>query len=273
MSLFVSSLNSGSNGNCYYIGSRDEAVFIDAGISSRETERRLKRQELSIGRVKAIFITHEHADHVGGLRKLAKKYKLPVYMTHETRMETRIDWREIQVRHFVPHEEVMVGRLKIIPFPIQHDAIDPHGFLVSHDATTVGVFTDLGSTQPFLQSYFGRCHGAFLEANYDEDMLKSGTYPQQLKDRISSDLGHLSNLQALQFFMSSRPSFMSHLFLSHLSQHNNSPDIARQLFQDVAGTTEIVIASRHSETGVFYIDGHQTPRPSVQMKESQLSLF
>lgn len=272
MSLFVSSLNSGSNGNCYYIGNDVEAVLIDAGISSRETERRLKRQALSIRKIKAIFVTHEHADHVGGLRKLAKRHNLPVYMTHDTRKETRIELRDIQVRHFTPHEEITIGNIKVTPFPIQHDAGDPHGFVVSHADTTVGVFTDLGTVHQTHHRYFQRCHAVFLEANYDEVMLENGSYTQQLKDRIRSDHGHLSNLQALEFFMTSRSPFLSHLFLSHLSENNNSPDIVRQLFSDVAGETEIIIASRHNESGVFHIGQkatHRTPAPAA----SQLSLF
>jgi phosphoribosyl 1,2-cyclic phosphodiesterase len=273
MSLFVSSLNSGSNGNSYYVGNEEEAVLIDAGISSREIERRLKRQELSIRKVKAIFITHEHADHIGGLRKLAKRHLLPVYMTTDTRKETRIEWRDIQVRHFTPHEEIVVGKLRITPFPIQHDASDPHGFLVSHGEVSVGVFTDLGTTQSIHLNYFRRCHAAFLESNYDEEMLENGTYPQHLKERIRSDHGHLSNLQALQFFMSARPPFMSHLFLSHLSQNNNSPDIVRELFSNVAGKTEIVIASRYKESGVFHVGSVEVQHSSVPVTASQLSLF
>lgn len=272
MSLFVSSLNSGSNGNCYYIGNEEEAVLIDAGISSRETERRLKRQALSIRKVKAIFITHEHADHIGGLRKLAKKHLLPVYMTQETRKETRIEWREIQVRHFIPHEEIAVGRLRITPFPIQHDAKDPHGFLVSQDEVSVGVFTDLGTIHTVHQRYFKRCNAAFLEANYDEEMLEKGSYPPLLKDRIRSDLGHLSNMQALQFFMTSRAPFLSHLFLSHLSENNNTPEIVEKLFAAVAGATEIVIASRYKESGVFQIGSSTLQHAHVQ-SASQLSLF
>jgi phosphoribosyl 1,2-cyclic phosphodiesterase len=192
-------------------------------------------------------------------------------MTTETRRETRVELRDIQVRNFVPHEVIRVGDLSITPFPILHDARDPHGFVVSHQEVTTGVFTDLGTTTPAVQTYFERCHAAFLEANYDEEMLRTGGYPPHLQERIRGDRGHLSNLQALEFFMTARPPFMSHLFLSHLSQNNNSPELVQKLFSGVAGHTQIQIASRHGESGVFHIgDGPQRHEP---VPAKQLSLF
>lgn len=275
MSLIVSSLNSGSNANCYYIGNQDEAVLIDAGLSCRETERRLKRQGLSIRNVKAIFITHEHGDHIAGLRKLCKKFQLPVYMTDRTKQGSWVELRDIQVRNFSPHERILIGELRITPFPIIHDANDPHGFIIENNLVTIGVFTDMGKTNEHTIRYFERCHAAFFESNYDEIMLETGTYPPQLKERIRGGKGHLSNLQAFQFFMTHRPPFMSHLFLSHLSHNNNSPDIVERLFSSAAGSTEIVITSRYNETGAFHIRAESSfpNRPHPQPSNEQLSLF
>jgi phosphoribosyl 1,2-cyclic phosphodiesterase len=273
MSLMVSSLNSGSNANCYYIGNREEAVLIDVGLSMREVERRMKRQELSLKKVRAIFITHEHSDHIGGLRKLARRHQLPVYMTQETRRETRIVQTDLQLRHFVPHEEIRIGNLVVVPFPILHDAADPHGFFVSHEGVSVGVFTDLGTPTPAVEKYFQRCHAAFLESNYDEEMLRTGGYPPHLQDSIRGDRGHLSNLQALELFLRHRPPFLTHLFLAHLSQNNNSPELVEKLFTEVAGNTRIIIASRHQETGVYSIGEDTGAERNPMAAAAQLSLF
>ncbi len=273
MSLFVSSLNSGSNGNCYYLGTEHDAILIDAGISARETERRLKRQNLSMRRVRAIFITHEHSDHIGGLYKLARRYQLPVYMTSETRRESGISNARILIRNFIPHEPMGVGELTVTAFPVMHDARDPHGFLVTHGDTSVGVFTDLGMITPAALKYFMQCHAAFLESNYDEEMLKNGGYPPELQERIRGDHGHLSNLQALECFLTHRPPFMLQLFLSHLSENNNTPELVLQLFSGVAGHTEIIIASRYKESGVYVVGGSRPGKLSTLQEADQLSLF
>ncbi len=277
VSLLIASLNSGSNGNCYYIGNKNEGVLIDAGISCRETERRLKHLGLSIKMVKAIFITHEHADHINGLPKLVKKHHLPAYMTRETRSNLKSGWREMGSFTFQAYEPVTIGSLTITGFPKSHDAVDPHSFIVSQDNINVGVFTDTGRFCDHLIKNFNRCHAAFLEANYDEAMLETGGYPQHLKDRIRKGFGHLSNKEALQLFLSHRAPFMSHLILSHLSANNNKPEIVEELFNSVAGETEIIIAARRKETALYHISGsskNQKSNMAVHAKHKmQLSLF
>lgn len=262
MQLFITSLNSGSNGNCYYIGNEQEAVLVDAGISCRETERRMKRLGLSMDKVKAIFISHEHSDHIRGLEMLARKYRLPVYMTPDTRYSSRLIFDNIGLQTFQAYEPVSVGGLTITGFPKFHDAADPHSFIVSYQDIRVGVFTDIGAPCPHVIRHFEQCHAAFLEANYDEEMLDKGHYPFHLKRRIKGGKGHLSNAQALALFTTYKPAFMSHVLLSHLSRDNNNPVLVKDLFTAFAGGTEVVVASRYEETPVFRISSSSSSRPT-----------
>lgn len=251
----MTSLNSGSNGNCYYVGNADEAILVDAGISCKETEIRMLRLGLSMHKVKAIFISHEHSDHIKGLAVLSKKYNLPVYITAGTRRNSKLNLHEPLVCSFSSHETVTIGDLRITCFPKVHDAAEPHSFMVSCGETNVGIFTDLGVVCEQLTHHFRQCHAAFLEANYDEELLHNGKYPYFLKRRISGGTGHLSNRQALELFISARSSNLSHLLLSHLSKDNNDPELVEYMFNQHAGQTAIVIASRHMETPVFTIGG------------------
>lgn len=251
--LHIASLNSGSNGNCYYVGNEDEAVLIDAGISCRETEKRMIRAGLSMEKVKAIFITHEHSDHIKGLCTISAKYNLPVYITDVTLSGCRFLLRKDLIRNFHSNQLISVGNLVIKGFPKFHDAAEPHSFVISCKGTNVGVFTDIGTVCEQLIYHFKQCHAAFLETNYDEELLSKSAYPYFLKRRISGGNGHLSNRQALEVFIAHRPSTMSHLLLAHLSKDNNCPDLVHKLFSDHANNTQIIVASRHQETGVYAI--------------------
>ncbi len=253
MSLHITSLNSGSNGNCYYLANEEDAILVDVGLNCRETEKRLARLGLSMNKVRAIFISHEHSDHISGLPVIARKYQLPVYITPGTLAGGRLALPEDLVRSFRAHEYIQIGELLITAFPKFHDASEPHSFIVSCRDVTVGVFTDIGSPCENLIRYFKQCHAAFLEANYDDDMLDKGRYPYFLKNRIRGGHGHLSNRQAFELFKTHKQPHMSHLLLSHLSKDNNSPDLVRELFKNGAGGTEIVVASRDRETDIYYI--------------------
>ncbi|MDO6433907.1 MBL fold metallo-hydrolase [Flavitalea sp. BT771] len=257
MSLYITSLNSGSNGNCYYIGNDQEAILVDAGLSCRETEKRMRRLGLSLGSVKAIFVSHEHDDHIKGIPIIARKYQLPVYITSDTLENWGCELEKHLVCSFSAYTPVTIGSLTITPFPKFHDAADPHSFIIREGPTVVGVFTDIGAPCEHLVRHFRQCHAAFLEANYDEDMLEKGSYPFHLKKRIRGGQGHLSNRQALELFLAHRPPFMSHLFLSHLSQNNNDPDLAQDLFNGRTEGVKIVLASRFEETSVYAIQGKE----------------
>jgi len=274
MSLYIASLNSGSNGNCYYVGNDDEAVLIDAGISCRETEKRMNRLGLAIEKVKAIFISHEHSDHINGLEVLSKKYQIPVYITPKTLLNTRVTLLEKLNNSFTPYIPINIGKLSVIAFSKCHDADDPHSFVVSGNGVNIGVLTDIGSVCKDVKDNFLQCHAAFLEANYDDQMLEEGNYPYHLKKRISGNHGHLSNAQALSLFVKHKPTFMSHILLAHLSKDNNCPDKVLQLFATHSGKTNVSIASRYNESEVFHIVSPQKIRlKNILIRSNQMSLF
>jgi phosphoribosyl 1,2-cyclic phosphodiesterase len=278
MSLYILSLNSGSNGNCYYVGNEHEAVLIDAGLSCRETEIRMMRSGLSMNKIKAVFISHEHSDHTRGTGVITRKYKIPVYFSPTTHENSRLHLDKSLIRYFNPYTPVIFGGLSVNAFPKLHDASEPHSFTVTGNGITIGIFTDIGSVCEHVSSNFRQCHAAFLEANYDENMLENGKYPAYLKKRIQSDHGHLSNDQSLALFTKHKSVFMSHLLLSHLSQDNNDPRLVHDLFKRHAGDTHIAIASRHQESPVYYINGEKAGNRikftvDPVLKSTQMSLF
>ena len=276
MSLFIASLNSGSNGNCYYVGNDTEAVLVDAGISCRETEKRMAKLGLEMERVKAIFISHEHTDHISGLPVLAKKYGLPVYISENTLRNSRMILPEQLVRHFNT-ASVNIGALRVTAFEKLHDAADPYSFIIEGNEIKIGVLTDIGEACKQVVHYFKQCHAVFLESNYDEQMLEKGGYPLHLQKRISGGKGHLSNTEALELFVAHRAPYLSHLLLSHLSQQNNRPELVMDLFSPFADKVKIAVASRHQQSPVYHI---QHPAESISSNKKlvpyrtvQYSLF
>jgi phosphoribosyl 1,2-cyclic phosphodiesterase len=272
MSLFVASLNSGSNGNCYYVGTDQEGLLVDAGLSGKETEIRMKRMGLSLKKIKGIFITHEHSDHIYGVSTLSKRYSIPVYITEQTQREGRLKLKEHLVKSFAPYNEISIGTMIVTPIPKTHDAIDPHSFVVTNQSVKVGVFTDIGFACDHIVSQFKQCHAVFLESNYDVDLLEKGRYSISLKNRIRGGKGHLSNHQALELFINHRSPYLSHLFLSHLSEENNRQKLVKNLFNEVAGNVKIIIASRNKETPLYHVR-HVEQKEFLNENYQQLNLF
>ena len=254
MGLFIASINSGSNGNCYYVGNSEEAILVDAGISLKETEKRMSRLGLDLTKVKAIFISHEHSDHITGLPGLSKKYQLPVYITAATLKGCNLPVEEHLVFTFQKDHPVNIGSLSVNAFSKTHDAADPHSFVVSQAGLRIGVMTDIGNCCAEVVKHFSSCQAVFLESNYCEDMLANGRYPYFLKKRISGGQGHLSNREALDLFTRHRSQSLTHLILSHLSSNNNNRELVHNLFTEKANGVNIVVASRFRESEVYHIE-------------------
>jgi len=272
MSICFSSLNSGSNGNCYFVGNGEDAVLIDAGLSCRETERRLRALDLSIHQVKAIFISHEHIDHVRGLESISKKYSIPVYINTSTKRNCRTTLPESCAVELITSSPITIGNLKITAFSKLHDAAAPVSFVVASEGYHVGILTDIGEACEQVKFHFNKCHAVFLEANYDEQMLEQGPYPFHLKQRIKSDKGHLSNEQAIQLFRHHRHNNLQYIILSHISAENNDPALVNDLFLAENSGVEVHIASRHQPTQLFTL-GHHNEKKTAPEKPVQLALF
>jgi len=252
--------------------------LIDAGISCRETEKRMQRLGLCMAKVKAVFISHEHSDHISGLAVLAKKHELPVYITTGTHFYSGVQLSTTLIQPLFSYQPVTIGELTITAFPKFHDAAEPHSFIIHNSKVRVGVFTDIGKPCEHVIRNFKDCHAVFLEANYDDVMLEQGSYPQHLKNRIRGGKGHLSNAQALLLFRMHRAPYLSHLLLSHLSKNNNHPQLVEDLFKQYAGNTTIAVAGRFKETPVYCIDNNSNyiVKPAIKVvkqKPEQLSLF
>lgn len=251
-------LASGSNGNCYYIGNHNDAVLIDAGISTRQLMLRFRQTGLDPSKVKAVFISHEHSDHARGMQVLSKKLGISVYMTTTTYYALPRPFRPDFIKFFKPGETIHIGTLAVHSFLKNHDAAEPCSFRIEHNGKSVGVLTDIGEPCSNVTGHVSQCNALFLESNYDEKMLMNGNYPWYLKTRVSSAKGHLSNMQALQLVQEHAGPGLECIFLSHLSQENNTPEIAIAAFEPVKDKFRIKLTHRHQPAEVY------TLGPSIQ---------
>lgn len=249
--LEICALASGSNGNCYYIGNDTEALLVDAGLSARQLQKRMAEKQLSPEKIKAVLITHEHSDHCRGARVLSKQLKVPVYLTKKTFLAMRKAVQPDVPRWFELNMEFQLGEFSVFPFAKNHDAADACSFRISYSGKHVGVMTDIGEPCERVKEHLASCHAVFLESNYDEDMLEAGPYPYYLKQRVASNLGHLSNNQAFQLLSDHGGEQLHTVFLSHLSGQNNTPEIAFSVFEPLSKTYRIELTSRHAATDVY----------------------
>lgn len=249
--LEICAIASGSNGNCYYIGNEMNAVLVDAGISTKQILLRLQERGLNPTKLKALFITHEHSDHMRGARVLGKRLQIPVYLTAKTYNNAYKNLRPDYPRFFTPEEIITIGDFTIHPVLKNHDAAEPCSFRIQYMDKNIGVFTDIGEACENVKSHLGICDGLFLESNYDEKMLWEGRYPYFLKKRVTSEVGHLSNDQAFELLDKHAGNNLQCVFLSHLSRDNNSPETAIKRMESITSRFEIKITSRYEAAEVY----------------------
>ncbi len=239
-------LASGSNGNCYYVGNEKDAVLVDAGISAKQILMRLNDAGLDASKIRAIFVSHEHTDHVSGVRVLSKKLGIPVWFSQGTFDALRETEQPENYRIFIPGKTIQVNSLTVHSFLKNHDAAEPCSFRIEHDDWHIGVFTDIGEACPRLTHHFRKCHAMFLETNYDEKMLWEGSYPYILKRRVASSVGHLSNDQAFELIRDHAGPELVLVFLSHLSGENNRPELAASTFESLTDRFNVKLTSRNT---------------------------
>lgn len=228
------SLGSGSRGNATIIESGQTTILVDCGFSLKETERRLAMLGHDAALLDAILVTHEHSDHIRGVGPLARKHKVPVWTTRGT--AGKADWGQIpELNHIDVHHVLTIQDLEIQPFPVPHDAREPCQFVVSDGSKRLGTLTDTGSLTEHIEEQLSGCDALVLECNHDEAMLASGSYPPSLKDRVGGRFGHLSNRQSAELLAKLDTSRLTHIVAAHLSEENNTADLARWALSDVLG--------------------------------------
>lgn len=250
----ICALASGSNGNCYYVGDENDAILIDCGISRRLLLERMGSRGLKIEKVKAIFITHEHKDHIQGAKLMVAKHLIPLYLTHETLLGLRVEHRPHQFHLIEEQEFFNIGAFKVHPVLKQHDAKNPRSFRVEKDGFNVGVFTDIGAACSNVITSVIACNFLFLESNYEEALLLGGRYPEYLKSRVASDYGHLSNDQCRELVDLCDSEKLKTLYLAHISEDNNSAELIMKKFFDLQDRIDVRLTNRYTATEVHRIE-------------------
>lgn len=265
--LRFQSFASGSSGNCYFLGNTSNGILIDAGIGVRTIRKNLKAMGLDFKNIWGVFVTHDHADHIRGLGPLGEIHHVPVYTTkkiHEGINNSYCVTEKLNSsrRYIEKNDAVQMGDFTITSFQVSHDATDSVGYTVEYKGKRFTFATDLGYVCEDASRHLKLANYMVFEANYDETMLLNGHYPAILKERIMSNTGHLSNIQAGQFLAENFQEHLKFVFLCHLSKENNHPEIAlntvRRILEDknikVGEELQLIILERFTPTELFILN-------------------
>ena len=232
MKIKFLSLASGSSGNCYYLGTDTYGILIDAGIGVRTIKKHLKEYGLALERVLAVFVTHDHADHIKSLGVISSKANIPVYATREVHEGITKNYcvsktiEPTYVRYITKEESITLRDFVITPFEVPHDGSDNVGYFIEVGDKKFCIATDLGEITPVVSYYVDQANYLVIESNYEDQMLAMGRYPEFLKMRVSSARGHLSNQATAKYLASHFNEHLKYIWLCHLSEENNHPELA-----------------------------------------------
>jgi len=259
------SFGSGSSGNCYYLYTDTDGLLIDAGVGVRTLKKHFRDYGLSLVKIHHVLITHDHADHIKCIGSLSGEYHLPVYATrlvHQGIDRNYCISRKIppELRHYVePGVSVQIGEFRVTPFHVPHDSSDNVGYMIEASGVTFCLITDVGMVTDEISRYISRADYLVLEANHDPEMLAHGPYPQHLKERITSGQGHLSNNACGKAIAEHMGQNLRYVWLCHLSEENNHPELARKTVESILRSYGIVagkdfaleVLKRTMPTGIF----------------------
>lgn len=256
------SLSSGSSGNCYYLGTAEQGILIDAGISARTIQRCLREMQLDFPQIMGVLVTHDHADHIRAVGTLGEKIQIPIYTTKE--IHGGID-RNYGVsvklrtsrRYFEACEPFELAGMQINTFHIQHDSTDCLGYRIEFMGERFTLMTDCGTPNPEMEEAIRWANHVVIEANHDEQMLLNGPYPVFLKQRILSGKGHQSNVTCGELLADNFHSGLRHIFLCHLSHENNDPAVATRTVTEYLESVGCLLTQEHDaakmEEGTTYL--------------------
>ena len=245
----IASLGSGSKGNATLIKSQSTMILVDCGFSIKQFRLRLARLDLIPEDIDAILVTHEHSDHSGGVLRLANAFDIPVWSTRGTaRSAFSEDFRYFDLRGGLG---ITIGDLDILPITVPHDAGEPVQFVFEDRETgkKLGILTDTGHVTSHITDAYNALDGLLIEFNYDEDLLAKGPYPYAIKQRVASDLGHLSNLQSISLLRSINTRRLNCLIAAHISENNNSPDLVAEQLSQLSDIPEPILATQNEGFG------------------------
>lgn len=244
----LASLGSGSKGNATLVRYESTTILVDCGFSLKQFRQRLERLQTSPENIDAILVTHEHSDHSGGVIRLASNFNIPVWTTRGTARSVFED--EFKYRSLRGGQSVSIGNFDILPVTVPHDAGEPVQFIFQdRRGKRLGILTDTGHITSHITSAYDRLDGLLLEFNYDPTMLDHGPYPYAIKQRVSGDLGHLSNDQSISLLRNIDTSQLSCLIAGHISENNNSHELVAELLQRLGGIPRPVLADQQNGFG------------------------